>query len=236
MMAKKKAIIPEVETVLVLRTCNADMTSYGGFVWPTTGPVEAPDWEPTMKCGHGLHGLLWGEGSIHYLDLSPTAKWLVFRGLASDIAHGDGDLTEKCKSRRGTVEYCGTREGAVAYLFAHGAAGKAVVFGTSTSGDRGTSTSGDGGTSTSGYRGTSTSGYGGTSTSGDGGTSTSGYRGTSTSGYGGVICILRWNGKRYKAVIDTVEDEDGNGHLEANTAYRLNDVGGFTKAGVNDGK
>ena len=50
--------------VLILRTCNADMTSYGEFVWPELGYVEAPDWEPTETCGNGLHGFLWGEGLV----------------------------------------------------------------------------------------------------------------------------------------------------------------------------
>ena len=207
------------ETVLILRTCNADMTSYGGFRWPESGPVVAPDWAPTMKCGYGLHGLLWGEGSVQSMNLADDAKWLVFRAAVADLKHGEGDLTDKCKARAGYVEYCGTRDGAITYLLANGAKGKRVVFGTSTSGYRGTSTSGDRGTSTSGYR--------GTSTSGNRGTSTSGYRGTSTSGNGGTICILRWNGKRYKPVIATVKDEDGDGQLEPNTPYRLDDTGRF---------
>jgi len=67
----------QMSKVLILRTCNADMTSYGGFVWPESGPVEAPDWEPTYECGHGLHGLLWGEGNSGLLDTSDDAKWLV---------------------------------------------------------------------------------------------------------------------------------------------------------------
>ena len=239
------------ETVLILRTCNADMTSYGGFRWPESGPVVAPDWAPTMKCGNGLHGLLWGEGSVQSMNLADDAKWLVFRAAVADLKHGEGDLTDKCKARAGYVEYCGTRDGAITYLLANGAKGKRVVFGTSTSGyhgtstsgnggtstsgddgtstsgDRGTSTSGDDGTSTSGDHGTSTSGDHGTSTSGDGGTSTSGNGGTSTSGNGGTICILRWNGKRYKPVIATVKDEDGDGQLEPNTPYRLDDTGRF---------
>ena len=191
------------ETVLILRTCNADMTSYGGFRWPESGPVVAPDWAPTMKCGNGLHGLLWGEGSVQFMNLADDAKWLVFRAAVADLKHGEGDLTDKCKARAGYVEYCGTRDGAITYLLANGAKGKRVVFGTSTSG------------------------YHGTSTSGNGGTSTSGYRGTSTSGNGGTICILRWNGKRYKPVIATVKDEDGDGQLEPNTPYRLDDTGRF---------
>ena len=44
------------ETVLVLRTCSADMTSSGGFKWPKRGPVSAPDWVDNFECENGLHG------------------------------------------------------------------------------------------------------------------------------------------------------------------------------------
>ena len=127
----------KTETALILRTCSADMTSYGGFKWPKKGAVKAEIWNPAHVCGDGLHGLLWGEGSASYLDLSPEAKWVVFRAALSDIAHGTGELTDKCKARCGTVEYCGEREGAIAYLIANGAAGKLVVFGTATAGHSG---------------------------------------------------------------------------------------------------
>ena len=40
-------------TVLVLRTVNADGTSHGGFRWPDSGAVEAPDWSPVAECGQG---------------------------------------------------------------------------------------------------------------------------------------------------------------------------------------
>jgi hypothetical protein len=40
---------PSPETVLVLRTCNADMTAHGGFKWPESGHVAAPDWLPTRE-------------------------------------------------------------------------------------------------------------------------------------------------------------------------------------------
>jgi hypothetical protein len=48
----------------VLRTHRADGASYDGFRWPTEvgGVAVAPDWDPdpSIECGHGLHGLLWG--------------------------------------------------------------------------------------------------------------------------------------------------------------------------------
>ena len=67
---------PEVvETVQVLRTCNPDMTSYGGFKWPESGPVEAPaEW--------------WGKGPKP-IDLvlgwdSPPAQRNVFGLIAAE--------------------------------------------------------------------------------------------------------------------------------------------------------
>jgi hypothetical protein len=183
-MPKKKPAPKKPATVLVLRTCAADLTSHGGFRWPKSGPVECPDWKRIAECGNGLHGLLWGEGGGELLDWDPDAKWLVVEVEAASIVKIDA---AKVKFPRGVVVFCGDRKGATDYLAARAPASiKAIVGGTSTSGYLGTSTSGYRGTSTSGYLGTSTSGYRGTSTSGDGGTSTSGYLGTSTSGYGGT--------------------------------------------------
>ncbi|WP_374312486.1 hypothetical protein [Dongia sp.] len=73
------AVEPPVFTdpVLVVRTCNADFTSWGGFQWPSEGYVEAPDWRPTAECGHGLHGLLEGDGDWGLLDWSLEAKALI---------------------------------------------------------------------------------------------------------------------------------------------------------------
>ena len=219
------------KTVLVLRTCNADMTSYGGFRWPESGPVEAPDWIANDSCGNGLHGLPWGEGSAGLLDMSSDAKWIVFRATVADMRHGAGELQDKCKCARGLVEYCGNRDGAIAYLAAHRAdLSRSGVFGTATAGYCGTATAGVCGTATAGDRGTATAGYCGTATAGDSGTATAGYKGTATAGLGGVITILRWNGKRYRAVMATIKDEDGDGQLEPNTPYRLDSSGSFVRA------
>ena len=185
--------------VLVLRTCNEKLQSYGGFQWPAKGPVEAPDWMPTTDCGDGLHGFLWGEGEGQLADWTETAKWLVVRVVAADVI----DLGGKVKFPRGEVVFCGERTAATAYIAAHGAVGKSIVGGTSTSGFCGTSTSG--------YRGTSTSGYGGTSTSGDGGT----------------IIIAQWDGaaNRYRYHV-AYPGENG---IEPNVPYVLNERGEFVK-------
>jgi hypothetical protein len=54
--------------VLVLRTVRPDRRSHGGFFWPESGPVEAPDWNPKARCGGGLHGLLRGCGAGDLLN------------------------------------------------------------------------------------------------------------------------------------------------------------------------
>jgi hypothetical protein len=190
-----------LSSVLVLRTCNAKMRSHEGrFVWPSEGEVSAPDWKPTVECGNGLHGWLWGEGDGNLGRWEADARWLVVEVEAASII----DLQGKVKFPAGRVVFVGDRIEATTYLSEHGAAGRAIV----------------GGTSTSGYGGTSTSGYGGTSTSGDGG--------TSTSGYGGTLIVKRWDSKlqRYR----TCMAEVGVDGIAANRPYKLNDEGLFVPA------
>src|SRR5579885_1751765 len=91
------------EKVLVLRTCNADMTSHEGFRWPESGRVECPDWDPAPGCGGGLHGLLWGEGDWLLLG-DADAKWLVVEVSRTDVVVID---SQKVKFRAGDVIYCG---------------------------------------------------------------------------------------------------------------------------------
>jgi hypothetical protein len=179
------------EKALMLRTCNEDMTSHGGFVWPESGPVEAPDWDPDPVCGGGLHGLLWGEGDGALLDWGVDARWLVVEVDASEIVCVGG----KVKVPRGTVVHCGDQQSATRYLAEHGGAGRAIVggiatagrYGTATAGDEGTATAGDEGTATAGRYGTATAGdYDGTATAGRGGTATAGRYGTAIAGYYGI--------------------------------------------------
>ena len=61
-----RVLKPKKGQALVLRKCyrkEGKLTSRNNFIWPEKGPVEAPDFKPTFKRGHGLHGLLWGAGS-----------------------------------------------------------------------------------------------------------------------------------------------------------------------------
>ena len=136
------------ETVLVLRTCGADMTSYGGFKWPTSGYAAAPDWNPEHICGNGLHGLLFGVGDGSLLDWSLDAKWLVCEVDPATVV----DLDGKVKFPRCNVLYSGSRPEATR-IISERHPGKAVVGGTATAGYGGTATAGDEGTATAGYSG-----------------------------------------------------------------------------------
>ncbi len=199
MASKKKA---SQETALVLRTCSADLTSHGGFQWPDKigAVVEAPDWKKDNKCGHGLHGWLFGQGDH---DCSSTvgeadAKWLVVEvGLSDLIALGG-----KVKFPRCTIRHIGDRASATQFLIANEprAAGVAVIGATLQAGDKelcqvgayGTATAGDWGTATAGYKGTATAGDWGTATAGYKGTATAGNEGTATAGYKGTATAGDW--------------------------------------------
>ena len=135
---------------LMLRTCAADMSAHGGFVWPRSGPVECPDWQPTKACGNGLHGLLRGCGRGSLLNWDEGAMWLVVEILASDVI----DLDGKIKVPRGRVLFAGVRLEALALMQRLGHLDEAAVGATLTGGDGATLTGGDRATLTGGDRAT----------------------------------------------------------------------------------
>ena len=104
--------------VLILRTSNRNRRSHGGFRWPESGHVEAPDWDPEPVCGGGLHGLANGRGNPGYLDTRKSAIWQVV-AVEDDLIV---DLGDKVKFPQGEVTYSGDREGALA-IFAGGKGG-----------------------------------------------------------------------------------------------------------------
>ena len=220
---------------LMLRTCNADGTSYNGFKWPKSGRVKCPDWKPKAECGNGLHGLLWGAGDGSYLNWSEGAAWLVVRVKMAEVV----DINGKVKVPGGVVEYFGAADEAVALIQKYAPAGTPVVRGTATAGDGGTATAGDGGTATAGYggtatagdRGTATAGVRGTATAGDGGTATAGDRGTATAGDGGCISILYWDGQKYRRACFEV----GENGIEPNQPYRVDEKGKPVKVAKSGG-
>ncbi|HIE0598989.1 TPA: hypothetical protein ACXJME_005614 [Pseudomonas aeruginosa] len=207
MASKKKA---SQETAFVLRTCSADLTSHGGFQWPDKigAVVEAPDWKKDNKCGHGLHGWLFGQGDHGCSSTvgDADAKWLVVEVDLSDLIALGG----KVKFPRCTIRHIGDRASATQFLIANEprAAGVAVIgatlqagdkelcqvgaYGTATAGNWGTATAGNWGTATAGNWGTATAGYKGTATAGNWGTATAGDEGTATAGNWGTATAGNW--------------------------------------------
>jgi len=202
----------------VLRTHRADGASYGGFRWPTEvgGVAVAPDWDPdpSIECGHGLHGLLWGcgDGSL----LTPSLTWAIVAVDPGDIATRiDMGVPPKVRFRSAEVIHIGDRDSATGWIAAHGGGGLPVVYGTATAGYRGSAIAG--------YGGTATAGDGGTATAGDGGTATAGDGGTATAGYGGALIIHRYDSGRRRLSVGQVDGVT----LLPDTPYRLDAAGEF---------
>ena len=209
----------------MLRTCDPDMTSHHGFVWPKEGTVEAPDWDPRACCGYGLHGLLWGAGQASLFNWDAGAPWLVV-GIDEWV-----DLNGKVKAPRGEVVHVGDMRSCADLLVALGADPGKCVGGTATAGYRGTATAGDGGTATAGYRGTATAGDGGTATAGYRGTATAGYRGTATAGDGGTA-TAGVGGTATAGVGGTATAGDGGTATAGDGGTATAGVGGMATAGV----
>ena len=194
--------------VLVLRTCDEDMTAHGGFKWPVKGPVEAPDWDPSPVCGGGLHGLLWGIGDSSLLNWDEKAKWMAVEVDASKIV----DLTGKVKFPNGRVVMVGSQVDVCNYIAERAPAGSKCIGACVKAGDNGTATAGDCGTATAGDRGTATAGD----------------CGTATAGQAGFIGITWYDFKKaqYRRSIAAV----GENGILPNAKYKLDRTGNFIKA------
>ena len=213
--AKKKT----VETALVLRCCNADMSSKNGFVWPGVGEIAtAPDWKDNTECGNGLHGWLYGQGDHSTSDYfnKDDAKWLVVKVAFADIRMLGG----KCKFQAGEVVFVGSKSEAAAYIIANEpqAANVAVIGAVLECGEKGVVQGGALSVLTGGDCAKMTGGYSATMTGGYSATMTGGYYATMTGGYYATMHFQYYDGKRNRTVIAYV-GEDG---IEPNVAYRLN--------------
>jgi len=192
----------------ILRQCLSDMTSHGGFKWPESGEVSAPDWEATDFCGNGLHGFLWGEGDGLLANYGPDNKWLV-----AEIDEWI-DLGGKVKFPRANVVFCGDLHDAAAEIRRLGAKG-AVIGSTNIGGYRSINTGGDHSTNTGGHYSTNTGGAGSTNTGGRHSTNIGGDESTNIGGDGSILQWRIWDGKRYRMLTAYV-GEDG---IEPGVAY-----------------
>ena len=142
---------------LVMKVVGPDMRSYGGFLWPESGYVEAPDWDPQPACGRGLHGWLNGQGDYTCQSFTEIdgAKWLILE-VDNFI-----DLVGKVKFQSCTVVHCGTRQTATNYLLQAGISGP--IIGVTVSGGPNSRVSGgDGSTVSGGPNSRVSGGYGST--------------------------------------------------------------------------
>lgn len=121
-----------MDRVLVLRTCDSDMRSYGGFQWPMSGRVSAPDWNPYPDCGGGLHGFLWGEGNFYLASPFTAAKWVVCSVDPAAIV----DLQSKVKFPECEVIHVGDQESATNYVRNNGGADRKIIGLLFSGGDR----------------------------------------------------------------------------------------------------
>ncbi len=141
----------------ILKSLPADRVAYGGFQWPESGYVEAPDWNPEPEPGGGLHGFLNGEGDAALACLDNDAVWKVLETDENAIV----DLGMKVKFRNCNILHSGTRSEIIrkmqelcpssAVMFSvqeggHDSTQTAGVSSTQTAGDGSTQTAGDGST------------------------------------------------------------------------------------------
>ena len=207
------------ETVLVLRTCAADGSSSHGFKWPESGPVEAPDWEATKECGHGLHGWLWGHGNWSLKTKGDKIKWLVLEVEASTIIN----LEDKIKFPRAVVVASfAVWNDAMFFIRNRRPISEATTIATGNYGHA--SATGDyGHASATGYYGhaSATGDSGHASATGDYGWAVVGYSGKAKAKENGVLTLLWLDGKRPRVTVAYV-GEDG---IKADTWYAVDAKG-----------
>jgi hypothetical protein len=192
--------------VLVLKRCMTGNMSYGNFVYPDSGEVEAVDWIENNECGNGLHG--WTLGADDYFDGTFFGNFVVILVNKDD---GYVHLKNKVKFRKGTVllntpnmeEAHSLMLSVYPTMRLHWSVATQGVGSTATQGDSSTATQGSGSVATQGDESSATQGSGSVATQGDwsvatqgdgstatqGGWSTAmqGYGSTATQGYGSAV-------------------------------------------------
>lgn len=93
--------------VLILRYVDQTGKSYGGFQHPMKigETVTAPDWNPAICCGGGIHGWPWGLSLGDGKEPDWSATWQVYGAIPEDIVGGSGALSGESNSR--SIRTCG---------------------------------------------------------------------------------------------------------------------------------
>ena len=189
-----RVLKPKKGQALVLRKCfrkEGKLTTRNNFIWPEKGPVEAPDFKPTFQRGHGLHGLLWGAGSLGYLD-GDTWLCVLVDADSDNLMTGQGELTDKCKFRAALDVSVGELSEVIGNIQRYAPAGTLINFAiqgckedsksTQTAGDKSIQTAGDESTQTAGYESIQTAGSWSSQTAGNWSIQTAGDESTQTAG------------------------------------------------------
>ena len=200
------------DDILVLRTCNADMTSHDGFRWPRQGRVVAKEWEDTDTCGHGLHGLPWGVDGPGYCSAKTDAVWLVVRVSTrkGGYRHGTGEMTDKCKFRSGTVVFAGKRDDATALIAQYAPLNTPINWLVCAGGYSATMTGGDYAKMTGGNSAKMTGGNSATMTGGNYATMTGGDRSYMRGGKGSIQVVWWYDGNESRCACRTVGADEAN--------------------------
>ena len=192
-----RVLKPKKGQALVLRKCfrkEGKLTSRNNFIWPEKGPVEAPDFKPTFQCGHGLHGLLWGAGSLGYLD-GDTWLCVLVDADSDNLMTGQGELTDKCKFRAALDVSVGELSEVIGNIQRYAPAGTLINFAIQgcKEDSKSTQTAGDKSIQTAGDESTQTAGNWSTQTARDKSTQTVGYKSTQTAGYESIQTAGSWS-------------------------------------------
>ena len=209
-----RVLKPKKGQALVLRRCyrkEGKLTSRNNFIWPEKGPVEAPDFKPTFKRGHGLHGLLWGAGSPSYLD-GDTWLCVLVDADSDNLMTGQGELTCKCKFRAALDVSVGELSEIIGNIQRYAPAGTLINFAiqgckedsksTQTAGYKSTQTAGDESTQTAGHKSTQTAGNESTQTAWD--------ESTFQAGINSVLIGRWWDGGKYCVSTMTIDEQTAN--------------------------
>ena len=200
----------EKNEILVLRSCKKGMKSYGGFIWPKEGFVEAKDWKPTYKCGNGLHGLPWGVGG-NYLNHTNDAIWLLVKvNTSKNYLTGRGELADKCKFKNGIVVFTGNKFDCLNVLSKYLPDNIPANWLTQTAGYKSTQKAGYESTQTAGYKSTQKAGDGSTQTAGHGSTQTAGDMSTQKAGKNSVQISCYYENGVYKVACRVVTKKEAN--------------------------
>ena len=210
----------------IIRSCNKDMSTIHGFIWPTSGLVKANDFLPTNVCGNGLHGLKLNQNNpgIWY-----GGKFLVLEVDENKII----DLQDKCKFPEAIVEKVFDDMASLTNYLFDNINIEGMYMRTQVSEKSVKWIGGDYSTLTGGFTSTLTGGNYSTLTGGDCSTLTGGFtstlRGrlgsTLSGGFGSTLIVEYFDGKKCRISIAYV----GENYILPNVKYKVNDKGNFVE-------